>query len=163
MFRRITATAAALLALVLATPAWACGGFFCSTQPIDQSTERIFYVADAFRAGMTLEEVYEYSMIDPWFLAEIEAILLSESRLADVTLSELGRDDLWFLKRQGFSDVRLAKLLRTSETQVRTARQALGVKPSYKRVDTCAAEFPAATAYMYSTYEEACEARPTAN
>ena len=125
--------------------------------------ERIFYVADAFRAGMTLEEVNEYSMIDPWFLAEIEAILLSETRLADVTLSELARDDLWFLKRQGFSDLRLAKLLRTSETQVRTARLALGVKPVYKRVDTCAAEFPSATAYMYSTYEEECEARPTTN
>jgi carbamoyl-phosphate synthase large subunit len=125
--------------------------------------ERIFYVADAFRAGMTLEEVNEYSMIDPWFLAEIEAILLSEARLADVTLSELGRDDLWFLKRQGFSDLRLAKLLRTSETQVRTARLAHGVKPVYKRVDTCAAEFPAATAYMYSTYEEECESRPTTN
>ena len=125
--------------------------------------ERIFYVADAFRAGMTLAEIHEYSMIDPWFLAELEAILLSESRVAEVTLAALGRDDFWFLKRQGFSDARLATLLRSDENSVRVFRQRLGVRPAYKRVDTCAAEFPAATAYMYSTYESECESRPTAS
>ena len=125
--------------------------------------ERIFYVADALRAGFSVEQIHDLSHIDPWFLAEIEAIVASETRVSGSTLQALQVEDLWFLKRQGFSDARLATLLRTQESDVRAYRLRHGVKPAFKRVDTCAAEFPAATAYMYSTYESECEANPTTN
>jgi carbamoyl-phosphate synthase large subunit len=123
--------------------------------------ERIWYVADAFRFGLSLEEVFELSAIDPWFLAEIEDLVAVESELAGKRLDQLDGDALYQLKRKGFSDARLGVLLEATEQQVREARQAMGIRPVYRRVDTCAAEFPSATAYMYSTYEEECEAAPS--
>ncbi|MBV8649288.1 carbamoyl-phosphate synthase large subunit [Paludibacterium sp.] len=124
--------------------------------------ERILYVADAFRIGMSLGEVYEESHIDPWFLAQIEDLVRDEQALAGVALDALDRDALFQLKRKGFSDARLAALLGTDAAAVRARRWALGVRPVYKRVDTCAAEFATSTAYLYSTYEEECEAAPSA-
>jgi carbamoyl-phosphate synthase large subunit len=123
--------------------------------------ERILYVADAFRIGMTLDEIFEETAIDPWFLAQIEELVQVEGKLAAHTLEALSAAELRFLKRKGFSDRRLAKLLRTNQHAVRAARHAHGVRPVYKRVDTCAAEFATQTAYMYSTYDEECEAAPT--
>ncbi len=123
--------------------------------------ERIWYVGDAFRAGMTLEEVFDHSSIDPWFLVQIQDIILRENALKSRTLDSLTKDDLFQLKRRGFSDRRLARLLGTDQHAVRAYRHALQVRPVYKRVDTCAAEFSTSTAYMYSSYEQECEARPT--
>ena len=123
--------------------------------------ERILYVADAFRAGMSLEEVHEESSIDPWFLAQIRDLMHEEAALAGQHLETLSHETLFRLKRKGFSDVRLAALLGAEARQVRARRWALGVRPVYKRVDTCAAEFSTSTAYMYSTYEEECEAAPS--
>jgi len=123
--------------------------------------ERILYVADAFRIGMTREEVFEETAIDPWFLAQIEDLVKVEAQLKARTLTGLSKDELRFLKRKGFSDRRLAALLGTNQHEVRAARHALGVRPVYKRVDTCAAEFATQTAYMYSTYDEECEAQPS--
>jgi len=123
--------------------------------------ERIWYVGDAFRVGMTLEEIHAVSKIDPWFLDQIQELIELETSLAGRTLSDLGRDELRVLKRAGFSDRRLAKLLNTDQHAVRARRHELALHPVYKRVDTCAAEFATQTAYMYSTYEEECEAHPT--
>jgi carbamoyl-phosphate synthase large subunit len=123
--------------------------------------ERILYVGDAFRIGMSLEEIFEETAIDPWFLAQIEEIVTAEKHLAGRTIESLSAAELRWLKRKGFSDKRLAKLLGTNQHAVRAARHALGVRPVYKRVDTCAAEFATQTAYMYSTYDEECEAEPT--
>ena len=122
--------------------------------------ERVWYVGDAFRAGLTVDEVYELSRIDPWFLAQIEELINLENSIKSKAFS-LDRDGLYLLKQKGFSDRRLAKLLGWSEQAVREQRQKLGVRPVYKRVDTCAAEFASNTAYMYSTYEEECEAQPS--
>ena len=124
--------------------------------------ERILYVGDAFRIGMSLEEVFEETAIDPWFLAQIEQLVLTEKQVAARELADLSEAELRFLKKKGFSDRRLAKLLRTHQHAVRERRHALNVRPVYKRVDTCAAEFATQTAYMYSTYDEECEAEPTA-
>ncbi len=123
--------------------------------------DRLWWVADAFRAGWTIAEVQELTHIDPWFLAEIEDLVLSEQALSGQTLAALDRDALYQLKRKGFSDVRLGVLLGEPEAAVRARRQALGVQPVFHRVDTCAAEFPSSTAYLYSTFEEACEANPS--
>jgi carbamoyl-phosphate synthase large subunit len=123
--------------------------------------ERIWYVGDAFRVGMSLEEVHAASKIDPWFLDQIERLIELETSLAGRALTDLGRDELRELKRAGFSDRRLAKLLNTDQHAVRARRNELALHPVYKRVDTCAAEFATQTAYMYSTYEEECEAHPT--
>jgi len=123
--------------------------------------ERILFVGDAFRIGMSLQEVFEETAIDPWFLAQIEQLIQHEQALAGRTLIELSRDELRFLKSKGFSDRRLAKLLGTNQHEVRKLRIELNVRPVYKRVDTCAAEFATQTAYMYSTYDEECEAEPT--
>ena len=123
--------------------------------------ERIWYVGDAFENGFTLEEVYRLTKIDPWFLDQILQIVELEMKLDDQKLSEIDKAQLWELKRKGFSDRRLAYLFNTSEKEVREKRQSLGIRPVYKRVDTCAAEFASKTAYMYSTYEEECEAAPT--
>jgi carbamoyl-phosphate synthase large subunit len=123
--------------------------------------DRIWFVADAFRSGFSLRDVAELTSIDPWFLVQIEDLVRVEDGLRGRTLASLDRDELWRLKRRGFADARLAELMSASEQDVRARRIALGVRPVYKRVDTCAAEFPAATAYMYSTYEEECESRPT--
>jgi len=126
--------------------------------------ERILFVADAFRIGMTLAEIHEETAIDPWFLAQIEQLVAVEMQLAERTLHGLSAAELRFLKKKGFSDKRLAKLLKTQEHELRERRHALGVRPVYKRVDTCAAEFATETAYLYSAYENAdgeCEAEPT--
>jgi carbamoyl-phosphate synthase large subunit len=124
--------------------------------------ERIWYVGDAFENGFTLEDVYRLTHIDPWFLSQIKEIVDLEMHLDDQKLEALDGDLLRGLKRKGFSDRRLAYLLKTTEKDVRARRHALGIRPVYKRVDTCAAEFATRTAYMYSTYEEECEAEPTA-
>jgi len=125
--------------------------------------ERIWYVGDAFRSGMSVQQVHDHSSIDPWFLTQIEDIVQREKALSRRTLDSLNRDELLQLKRRGFADRRLAKLLGTDQHAVRAYRHAMGVRPIYKRVDTCAAEFATSTAYMYSSYEEECEARPTDN
>jgi len=124
-------------------------------------SERIWYVGDAFRAGYSMEEVFELTKIDPWFLVQIEDIILSEKELSTKVFSELSDDELFRLKRKGFSDKRLSQLLAVSEKEFRKNRQRRGINPVYKRVDTCAAEFSTSTAYMYSTYEEECEANPS--
>src|SRR5574340_41558 len=123
--------------------------------------ERIWFVGDAFRVGMSLEEIHSVSKIDPWFLDQIQGLIEFETSLAGRALIDLGRDELRRLKRAGFSDRRLAKLLSTDQHAVRARRNELALHPVYKRVDTCAAEFATQTAYMYSTYEEECEAHPT--
>ncbi|ABE49047.1 MULTISPECIES: carbamoyl-phosphate synthase large subunit [Methylobacillus] len=123
--------------------------------------ERIWFVGDAFRAGLSVDQVFDLSKIDRWFLVQIEDIIKREQALKGRHLADLDRDALFQLKRRGFSDKRLAKLLGTDQHAVRAYRQALNVRPVYKRVDTCAAEFATDTAYMYSTYEEECEANPT--
>ena len=123
--------------------------------------ERILYVGEAFRAGLSLEAVCELSCIDPWFLIQIEDIIAEEGRLEEKAFSDLKQEDFLSLKRQGFSDSRLADLLNVSESLVRSTRLSMGVKPVYKRVDSCAAEFEATTAYMYSTYETVCESEPS--
>ncbi len=123
--------------------------------------ERIWYVGDAFENGFTLEEVFQLTKIDPWFLDQIKQIVDLEMELDDTDLASIDAARMRALKRKGFSDRRLAYLFNASETEVRAARHAFGVRPVYKRVDTCAAEFATNTAYMYSTYEEECEAAPT--
>lgn len=123
--------------------------------------ERLFYVGDAFRAGMSVEQVFELSFIDPWFLDQIEEVVQAEKQLAADGLGSLDKARLRKLKRAGFSDARLAQLAGTDETAIRVLRNALGVKPVYKRVDSCAAEFATSTAYLYSTYEDECEAQPS--
>ncbi len=123
--------------------------------------ERLFYVADAFRAGLPLEEVNALSTIDPWFLHQIRTLVETERETATAGLAGLDRARLLELKRQGFSDARLARLLGTDEAAVRALRHAFGLRPSYKRVDSCAAEFATDTAYLYSTYGEECEAEPS--
>ena len=123
--------------------------------------ERLWYVADAFRSGMSFDEIHEASRIDPWFLAQIEDLVLSEKSLATKTLATLDEGELYRLKRKGFSDERLAKLLDTKESDIRKARHKQNIRPVYKRIDSCAAEFSSDTAYLYSTYEEECEARVT--
>src|SRR3989442_831823 len=123
--------------------------------------ERIWYVADALAIGMPLDEVYEHTKIDRWFLAQIKEIVDTELAIEKRSLGELTREELRQLKRMGFSDRRLAHLTKTTEAEVRARRHGLGLRPVYKRVDTCAAEFATKTAYMYSTYEEECAAQPT--
>jgi carbamoyl-phosphate synthase large subunit len=125
--------------------------------------DRIWAVGDAFRLGMSVEEVFNVSKIDPWFLVQIADIIRQEQALADHTLESISADHLRTLKRSGFADARLAKLLGIDDESVRAYRHALGVRPVFKRVDTCAAEFSTDTAYMYSTYEEECESQPTNN
>jgi carbamoyl-phosphate synthase large subunit len=123
--------------------------------------ERIWYVGDAFALGMSVDEVYALTSIDPWFLVQIEEIVKIELELEKHSLSDLSATELLTLKQKGFSDRRLAKQLKTTEQAIRETRHALNVRPVFKRVDTCAAEFATHTAYMYSTYEEECEAAPT--
>ncbi len=123
--------------------------------------ERIFYVADAFRIGMTLDEVHQMTDIDMWFLVQIKELVDIEKRVAQVKLEDLTKEEMLFLKKKGFSDKRLANVLGVKEANVRRRRHELNVHPVYKRVDTCAAEFETRTAYMYSTYQDECEAMPT--
>ncbi|WP_136419302.1 MULTISPECIES: carbamoyl-phosphate synthase large subunit [Oxalobacteraceae] len=123
--------------------------------------ERIWYVGDAFAQGFSLEEVHQLTHIDPWFLVQIKEIVDIELWLETQKLGALDKATLFKLKQKGFADRRLAKLLKTTDKAVRDKRRELGIRPVYKRVDTCAAEFATKTAYMYSTYEEECEAQPT--
>ena len=123
--------------------------------------DRVFHLADAFRAGLSLEEVHNLSRVDPWFLAAFEDIVLTETEIAEQGLTAIDEPRMRELKRLGFSDARVAELLNTDEAAVRHLRHTLGVRPVYKRVDSCGAEFATSTAYMYSTYEEECEAAPT--
>jgi carbamoyl-phosphate synthase large subunit len=123
--------------------------------------ERILYVADAFRVGMSLDEVFSHTKIDPWFLAQIEDIIADEKAMTGQALESFDAAELRRLKRKGFSDRRIGTLIGAEAAAVRARRQGFGIRPVYKRVDTCAAEFASNTAYMYSTYEEECEAAPT--
>ncbi|MEF8752764.1 MAG: carbamoyl-phosphate synthase large subunit [Accumulibacter sp.] len=123
--------------------------------------ERIWYLADAFRIGMSLDEIHRLTAIDPWFLAQIEDLYRMAERIRGRDLVSLSRDELLHLKRAGFSDKRLATLMRTTQSAVRQRRHEWQVRPVFKRVDTCAAEFATHTAYMYSTYEEECESQPS--
>ncbi len=125
------------------------------------SADRLWYVGDAFRIGMSLEEVFEITKIDPWFLVQIEDLIKEEKAVSENGLAAIDADRMYRLKRKGFSDARLADLLNIKEAELRAKRHELGVRPVYKRVDTCAAEFASDTAYMYSTYEEECESEPT--
>ncbi|WND41562.1 carbamoyl-phosphate synthase large subunit [Pasteurella multocida] len=122
---------------------------------------RILYVADAFGAGFTLDEVHHYSKIDPWFLIQIQDLVLEELALEKRILDDLDYAELRRLKRKGFSDKRIAQLTKSAESAVRNKRVSLNLHPVYKRVDTCAGEFTSDTAYLYSTYEEECESRPS--
>lgn len=123
--------------------------------------ERLFYVADAMRLGMSIDEIHAMTAIDPWFLAQIQELVCIEKRLEKVSIETLEKDALYYLKKKGFSDKRLARLLKTDEKIVRERRHAFGLRPVYKRVDTCAAEFETKTAYMYSTYAQENEANPS--
>jgi carbamoyl-phosphate synthase large subunit len=125
--------------------------------------DRIFYVADAFRAGMSVDDVHGHCAIDPWFLVQIEDLVRMEREVEQQGMSDLDGARMRELKRKGFSDSRLATLVGSDEGALRQLRRALGVRPVYKRVDSCAAEFSTSTAYLYSTYEEECEAAPTSN
>ncbi|WP_078120545.1 carbamoyl-phosphate synthase large subunit [Thiosocius teredinicola] len=127
------------------------------------SAERLWYVADAFRMGFSLEDVFDHTKIDRWFLVQIQDLLRDEAAVRDGGVEALNAARMRELKRKGFSDKRLADLLEIPEAELRQHRYELGVRPVYKRVDTCAAEFASSTAYMYSTYEEECEAEPTDN
>jgi len=123
--------------------------------------DRLWYVADAFRSGLDIEDIFALTKIDRWFLAQIEEIIAEERCVKQEGVEALDKARLFNLKRIGFADSRLATLLNVEESEIRALRHTFDVRPVFKRVDSCAAEFPAATAYMYSTYEEECEANPT--
>jgi carbamoyl-phosphate synthase large subunit len=125
--------------------------------------ERLWYLGDAFRSGLSVDQVYELSAIDPWFLVQIKEIIDLETELETYKLGDVSFDNLLLLKKKGFSDKRLSVLLDESEKAVRDYRHDINIRPVYKRVDTCGGEFATPTAYMYSTYEEECEAKPTDN
>ncbi|MBV1871438.1 MAG: carbamoyl-phosphate synthase large subunit [Gammaproteobacteria bacterium] len=125
------------------------------------SADRIWYIGDAFRHGFSIEEVFELTKVDPWFLAQLEDIILDEKALSGSGLADLDTENLRRLKRKGFSDRRLSEVLGAKESDVREKRYELDVRPVYKRVDTCAAEFATSTAYMYSSYDEECESAPS--
>ncbi len=124
----------------------------------EPGAQRIWYVADAFRQDWSIDTVYELSGIDPWFLVQIMGLVEVEQKVAELKLANIDKDTMFGLKRKGFSDMRLAQMLDVSELEVQQTRHDLGIRPVFKRVDTCAAEFVSSTAYMYSTYEEECEA-----
>jgi len=123
--------------------------------------ERLWYVGDAFRLGMSLDDVFQHTKIDPWFLVQIEDLVAREASLRTTNSAAISATQWMDIKQRGFSDLRLAELFGEDEIQVRKARQAHDICPVFKRVDTCAAEFPSSTAYLYSTYEEECEAEPS--
>jgi len=127
----------------------------------EPNPDRLFWVADAFRAGLDLDAVHLASRIDPWFLAAVEDIVREEEAMARDGIRALDRPRLRTLKRMGFADSRIARLVGTGEAAIRALRHAQGLRPVYKRVDSCAAEFATHTAYLYSTYEDECEAEPT--
>ena len=131
-------------------------------QEIQQAgADRIWYLAEAFRHGMDCEEAFELTKIDPWFLVQIKELINIEQDLRERKLSAISKDDMFRLKRKGFADSRMATLMGETEAAVRAHRHSLGIRPVYKRVDTCAAEFSTSTAYMYSSYEEECESQPS--
>ncbi|MGD2075407.1 MAG: carbamoyl-phosphate synthase large subunit [Gammaproteobacteria bacterium] len=127
----------------------------------EAGANRVLYIADAFRVGLFLEEVHELTRIDPWFLVQIEELVHLEEQVREEGIAGLDKARVRQLKRKGFSDRRLARLLGVDETAFRKLRHEFDVRPVFKRVDTCAAEFATSTAYMYSTYEEECEAQPS--
>ncbi|HDY84083.1 hypothetical protein LCGC14_0715100 [marine sediment metagenome] len=124
-------------------------------------SDRLWYVADAFRYGFSYDEIQHLTNIDPWFLVQVQELIDIENGLKEQSLASIDESNMRALKRKGFSDSRMAKLLQKTEKQVRKHRHDLNVRPVYKRVDTCAAEFASDTAYMYSTYEQECEANPS--
>ena len=127
------------------------------------SPDRLWFVADGFRNKLSVEEIFEFSKIDPWFLVQIKDLIDEEIDLKQTSFDDLNFEKLYSLKRKGFSDSRISELLECEEEEIRNLRASLNIKPVYKRVDTCAAEFESSTAYMYSTYEEECEANVTDN
>ena len=132
-----------------------------TTEIREPKDKRILFVADAFRMGMSVDEVFNHSKIDRWFLVQIEELVKLEQYVAQLTLEQINADDLRELKKKGFSDRRLAQILKVKDSEVRAVRHAHGIRPMYKRVDTCAGEFATNTAYMYSCYDSECEANPT--
>jgi carbamoyl-phosphate synthase large subunit len=126
----------------------------------EPTPDRLWYIADAFRQGLTLEEIHMESRVDPWFLAQIEELVNVEREFSGLSVDKIDKTALRQLKRHGFADVYLAQLWSCTEDEVRNRRKELGVLPVYKRIDSCAGEFPSDTAYMYSCYESSCEARP---
>lgn len=122
---------------------------------------RLLYVADAFRIGMSLHDIHKNTAIDPWFLDQIETILQLEQTIQNTDLIDITKNDLLFWKQQGFADARLALLLKQSESIIRELRIQHNIMPKFKRIDSCAAEFPAKTAYLYSTFDGICEAEPS--
>ena len=132
-----------------------------TTEIREPKDKRILFVADAFRIGMSVDEVFNHSKIDRWFLVQIEELVKLEQHVAQLTLDQINADDLRELKKKGFSDRRLAQILKVKDSEVRAVRHAHGIRPVYKRVDTCAGEFATNTAYMYSCYDSECEANPT--
>ena len=130
---------------------------------LSAGAERIFYLADAFRMGMTLQNAFELSKIDPWFLAQVEDIVLSEKSIEGKEIGDIRPETIRELKQKGFSDKRLSEILNCTEEVFRKKRLALDIQPVFKRVDSCAAEFDTETAYLYSTYQSECEANPSDN
>jgi len=130
---------------------------------LSAGADRIFYLADAFRMGMSLKDAFDLSKIDPWFLSQVEDLVLSEKRIEGSDLDKLSAETIYKLKQKGFSDKRLSDLLHCTEDAFRDKRLSLDIKPVFKRVDSCAAEFDTQTAYLYSTYQSECEAKPTSN
>jgi len=130
---------------------------------LSAGADRIFYLADAFRMGMTLQNAFDLSKIDPWFLTQVRDLVLTEKSIKDESLENIHVDTIRSLKQKGFSDKRLAKILSCSEEEFRIKRLSLDIKPVFKRVDSCAAEFDTQTAYLYSTYQSECEANPSNN
>ena len=130
---------------------------------LSAGADRIFYLADAFRMGMSLKDAFDLSKIDPWFLSQVEDLVLSEKRIEGSDLGKLSSETIYKLKQKGFSDKRLSVLLNCTEDAFRNKRLSLDIKPVFKRVDSCAAEFDTQTAYLYSTYQSECEAKPTNN
>ena len=129
----------------------------------EPTPDRLWYIADAFRQGLTLEEIHQESKIDPWFLAQIEELVTIEETIRGTSIDKIDNAGMYQLKRKGFADLYLAGLFNCKEEAVRAHRLRLGVIPVYKRIDSCAGEFPSTTAYMYSCYDLACEARPEEN
>ena len=127
------------------------------------SPDRLWFLADAFRQNLSLKDIFELSKVDPWFLSHIQELVLEEEEIKSLDIQSLNKENLFKFKSHGFSDKRIACLLNTEEVFIRKKRLSLDIKPVYKRVDTCAAEFESSTAYMYSSYEEECESRPTNN
>ena len=127
----------------------------------ERTPKRLWHLADGFRIGLSLEDIFDLTAVDPWFLVQIEDLVKEEQAVEGKKLADLDANELRRLKRKGFADSRLATLMGTREAEVRARRRDLNVRPVYKRVDTCAAEFATDTAYMYSSYEEECEAMPS--